>query len=128
MDPIAAYNHHSHWVWQTKFNPKHEQLLATSSSDSTVSLIHLGDLAKQKPISHHRSPSSMAKGQGNKTGPVESFSHDDSIYSKSIKLRDVPHLLLGHWHEAQYKVAKQEVLGHDSNNFEGRVPDLISEI
>ena len=83
-DPVAAYNHHSHFVWQTRFNPKHEQLLATSSSDSLVTLVNLGERNKARIKPHSRSPSEFSKGSAKKTGPVETFAHDDSVYSKLV--------------------------------------------
>ena len=37
-----------HRVWQAKFNPKHDQLLLTASSDGLVNLHQLNGLGKQQ--------------------------------------------------------------------------------
>ena len=39
--PVVRVSNHSHWVWQARFNPYHEALIVTSSSDSLVQLWHL---------------------------------------------------------------------------------------
>jgi hypothetical protein len=36
---------HSHWVWRAQYNPFHDQLVASSSSDSLVNLYFTPQLA-----------------------------------------------------------------------------------
>ena len=40
MAPCLELGGHSHWVWQAKFNPWHDSLLLSASSDSVVNLWH----------------------------------------------------------------------------------------
>ncbi len=42
--PLAEHAAHSHWVWQARFNPAHDSLLLTSSSDALVDLWFLPSL------------------------------------------------------------------------------------
>ena len=42
--PLAEHAAHSHWVWQAHFNPAHDSLLLTSSSDALVDLWFLPSL------------------------------------------------------------------------------------
>ena len=39
---------HSHWVWKAQYNPHHDQLLASSSTDNSVCLWYTPSLAKLK--------------------------------------------------------------------------------
>ena len=41
QSPVVKVSNHSHWVWQSRFNPFHEALVVTSSSDSLVQLWNL---------------------------------------------------------------------------------------
>lgn len=43
--------------------------------------MNLGENSRSALKAHSRSPSAFTKGQSTKTGPVETFIHDDSIYS-----------------------------------------------
>jgi len=45
-------------VWQAKFNPKHDQLLLTSSSDGLINLHQLNGLGKQQVVLIEAPPSS----------------------------------------------------------------------
>ena len=38
--PLLELGGHSHWVWQAKYNPHHDSLLLSASSDSLVNLWH----------------------------------------------------------------------------------------
>ena len=44
--PLAEHAAHSHWVWQASFNPAHDSLLLTSSSDALVDLWFLPSLGE----------------------------------------------------------------------------------
>lgn len=59
--PLLELGGHSHWVWQAKYNPHHDSLLLSASSDSLVNLWHT-------PIS---AGESSARGQGAPRGPSQ---------------------------------------------------------
>ena len=40
ITPLLELGGHSHWIWQAKFNPRHDNLLLSASSDSLVNLWH----------------------------------------------------------------------------------------
>lgn len=39
-EAVLELGGHSHWVWRVQFNAFHDQLLASSSSDTLVNLYH----------------------------------------------------------------------------------------
>ena len=45
--PLRVLADHSHWVWCVKYNPFHDQLLLTSSSDSRVILTSIASLSSE---------------------------------------------------------------------------------
>ena len=49
--PLAVLSQHAHRVWQAKFNPRHDQLLLTASSDVVINLHQLNGLGKQQVLS-----------------------------------------------------------------------------
>lgn len=49
--PLRVLADHSHWVWCVKYNPFHDQLLLTSSSDSRVILTSIASLSSE-PMVH----------------------------------------------------------------------------
>ena len=44
-ESLLTLGGHSHWVWRAQYNPKYDQLVASSSSDSHVNLYHTPQLA-----------------------------------------------------------------------------------
>lgn len=48
---LADLGGHSHWVWQARFNPQHDSLLLSASSDALVNLWYLPSLASGAPHS-----------------------------------------------------------------------------
>ena len=38
LKPVKIMSCHSHWVWRTRYNPFHDQLILSSSTDSSVAL------------------------------------------------------------------------------------------
>jgi hypothetical protein len=44
-DALLDLGGHSHWVWRAQFSPFHDQLIASSSSDSHVNLYFIPKLA-----------------------------------------------------------------------------------
>lgn len=49
--PVVTMLNHSHWVWCIRYNPFHDQLVLTSSSDSRVTLLRVSTIASQ-PFGH----------------------------------------------------------------------------
>ena len=81
--PLVDLSDHAHWVWQCKFNPEHDQLLLSSSSDATVQLHHLPKLAKAAAKAAPASPSSSSQWQGIEASRAALYDgHDDSVYGK----------------------------------------------
>lgn len=79
--PLIALSCHAHWVWQCKFNPSHDQMLLTSSSDATVKLHHMPKLSKAAP----KPPPDPLQGskhwQSTDASCAAVFdAHDDSVY------------------------------------------------
>ncbi|KAL3130790.1 hypothetical protein ABBQ38_000129 [Trebouxia sp. C0009 RCD-2024] len=93
--PLLELGGHSHWVWQAKYNPHHDSLLLSASSDSLVNLWHT-------PIS---AGESSARGQGAPRGPSQTGQkgfgkeaqdglactyddHEDSVYGVAWSMVD----------------------------------------
>ena len=91
MAPCLELGGHSHWVWQAKFNPCHDSLLLSASSDSMVNLWHTPLVAGESSRGQGgaRGVQSVAgaqsKGFGKEAldGKACSFDdHEDSVYGK----------------------------------------------
>jgi len=76
--PLTVLSQHAHWVWQAKFNPKHDQLLLTSSSDGLINLHQLNGLGKQQ-ASPESWPSSQ-RWQTTATLAATFDVHEDSVH------------------------------------------------
>ncbi|XP_071447895.1 EARP-interacting protein homolog [Hetaerina americana] len=50
-EPVVARSDHSHWVWSVRYNPLHDQLVLTSSSDSRVILSCVASISSE-PYGH----------------------------------------------------------------------------
>lgn len=87
--PLLELGGHSHWVWQAKYNPHHDSLLLSASSDSLVNLWHTPTTAGESSL----------RGQGTSKGPSQTGQkgfgkdaydgkactyddHEDSVYGK----------------------------------------------
>ncbi|KAJ5067040.1 earp and garp complex-interacting protein [Anaeramoeba ignava] len=88
---------HSHWVWNIEFNPIYDQLLLSSSTDSTVKLWNVPSFAFELLLededesdktrlsrgNRRRQKSARSKRQGH-DGLAKSYdSHEDSVYAIS---------------------------------------------
>lgn len=91
MAPCLELGGHSHWVWQAKFNPCHDSLLLSASSDSMVNLWHTPLVAGESSRGQvgSRGVQSLAGGQSKGFGKEAldgkacSFDdHEDSVYGK----------------------------------------------
>ena len=49
---LAVRNDHSHWVWSVKYNPYHDQLILSSSSDGHVVLSSMASLSSEPQGGH----------------------------------------------------------------------------
>lgn len=50
-EPILSRMEHSHWVWSIRINRFHDQLVLTSSSDSSVILCSVASISSE-PFGH----------------------------------------------------------------------------
>ncbi|OQV18668.1 Protein TSSC1 [Hypsibius exemplaris] len=82
--PLRVLADHSHWVWCVKYNPFHDQLLLTSSSDSHVILTSIASLSSE-PITRDAEdePSSELDSKENLVdGIINTYEeHEDSVYA-----------------------------------------------
>ncbi|GBF90294.1 WD repeat-containing protein [Raphidocelis subcapitata] len=58
-EPLLELSGHSHWVWCARYNPHHDQLLASGSTDCSVALWYAPALAKLR-----EAPAAAAAGGG----------------------------------------------------------------
>lgn len=88
--PMKQLEAHSHWVWNVKYNPFHDQLLITSSTDSIVKLWNQASIssAADAPALENLSDedddsdSQFLMEGSNKDHLIKSFDeHEDSVYS-----------------------------------------------
>ncbi|KAL6761365.1 WD40-repeat-containing domain protein [Haematococcus lacustris] len=97
---------HSHWVWRAQYNPFHEQLLASASSDCLVNLYHTPHLVQGGGEAAAAAAAAAAagggaagggalgaggdkQGGGERDGKVHSFDeHEDSVYGLAWSCAD----------------------------------------
>lgn len=92
MVPIAQFGGHSHWVWQTRFNPQYDSLLLSASSDSLVNLwlnLTAFDSAGKGSAATHNAanptslPQAKSYGKENQRGRAHLYDgHEDSVYGE----------------------------------------------
>mmetsp|Transcript_18287 Transcript_18287/g.45960 ORF Transcript_18287/g.45960 Transcript_18287/m.45960 type:complete len:359 (+) Transcript_18287:143-1219(+) len=71
---------HSHWVWQGRLNPAHDELILSSSSDCLVNLWHVPPDGGSPPPAGSRAAAPGGSGAG-VAGLAHTFDeHDDSVY------------------------------------------------
>ncbi|MEW5311662.1 MAG: hypothetical protein WDW38_003357 [Sanguina aurantia] len=88
-EAVLELGGHSHWVWRVQFNAFHDQLLASSSSDTLVNLYHTPQAAS-RPTEPSRPDTGKPKSGGGKAassargdldGKVHTYDeHEDSVY------------------------------------------------
>lgn len=73
-EPIFSRDDHSHWVWTVRFNPFHDQILLSSSSDARVNITCAFSVSSEADtVSPENSQTH--------DGLLESLDyHDDSVY------------------------------------------------
>lgn len=97
INPLLELGGHSHWVWQAKFNPHHDSLLLSTSSDCLANLWHTPLTAGESNRSQVGSrglqggAGGQSKGFGKEAhnGMACSYDdHEDSIYGAAWSLAD----------------------------------------
>lgn len=88
--PLLELAGHSHWVWQAKFNPTHDQLVLSGSSDSLVALWTAPSAAGGQV---QASAASAPKSPGGTPAPADRQAavideHEDSVYGVAWSLSD----------------------------------------
>ncbi len=101
--PLATLAGHAHWVWQVRFNPAHDALLLSSSSDATVQLWHVdlrlaaaGKLVTSSPLKAEagtqRDGTQHGKASAGGHAAVVSRTtfedHEDSVYGAAWSVSD----------------------------------------
>lgn len=93
MVPVAQFGGHSHWVWQTAYNPQYDSLLLSASSDAQVNLwYHSSALDSSSKVGSKRASASSSQtrtyGKDSQKGRAYSYDdHEDSVYCKPCQLR-----------------------------------------
>lgn len=81
--PLLSLAGHSHWVWRTRYNPFHDQLLLSSSTDSTVQLWRVSSISSA-PVLEMDDEEDNDGGVDERQAPdevVKTFEdHEDSVY------------------------------------------------
>lgn len=66
-EPLFSRADHSHWIWCVRFNPFHDQLLLTASSDARVIVSGAGGVSSEN--------AGLVP-----DGPLQHCEHEDSVY------------------------------------------------
>ncbi|KIZ05664.1 tumor suppressing subtransferable candidate 1 [Monoraphidium neglectum] len=88
-EPLLELSGHSHWAWAARFSPFHDQLLASSSSDCTVSLWYTPVLARQRDAPGETG-ARVVPSRGDADGRVVTWDeeHEDSVYGLAWSAAD----------------------------------------
>ncbi|KAL3278317.1 hypothetical protein HHI36_013648 [Cryptolaemus montrouzieri] len=80
--PIFSRSDHTHWVWSVRFNPFHDQLILTASTDGRVLLSSAASVSSENVIE-----ACLAEDNGEleakqilSDGPLQWCEHEDSVY------------------------------------------------
>ncbi|XP_063226400.1 EARP-interacting protein homolog [Bacillus rossius redtenbacheri] len=82
-EPLVTRSDHSHWVWSIRFNHFHDQLVLTSSSDSSVILTSIASISSE-PLTNITDGDEGQTEQKDKLedGVLARYDeHEDSVYS-----------------------------------------------
>eukprot|EP01107_Rhizomastix_libera_P017903 TRINITY_DN8832_c0_g1_i1.p1 TRINITY_DN8832_c0_g1~~TRINITY_DN8832_c0_g1_i1.p1 ORF type:complete len:225 (+),score=49.39 TRINITY_DN8832_c0_g1_i1:120-794(+) len=70
--PVQVMSGHTHWVWNTKYNPHHDELVISSGSDGKVILWNLASISSIEVSDSTRLPDD---------GAIKVFEdHEESVY------------------------------------------------
>ena len=79
--PLITRRDHTHWIWGVQFNPNHDQLVVSCSSDSNVSLARLSSIASDPiPIIDEDLQDTVVKPPQPDELIVTYDVHEDSVY------------------------------------------------
>ncbi|GJQ80746.1 hypothetical protein Trydic_g9338 [Trypoxylus dichotomus] len=81
--PVYSRSDHSHWVWCVRFNPFHDQLILTASSDARVLISSAASVSSENysdNILSEDSNASVEPKQMLSDGPLQWCEHEDSVY------------------------------------------------
>ena len=93
-EPLLTLQGHSHWVWGACYNPSHDQLLLSASSDHTVRLWGASSISSEPLAANDDDESSsdsspIPREVEQNDGGLECFgSHMDSVYSVAWSAAD----------------------------------------
>uniref|UniRef100_A0A383VHU4 EIPR1-like beta-propeller domain-containing protein n=1 Tax=Tetradesmus obliquus TaxID=3088 RepID=A0A383VHU4_TETOB len=92
-EALQEMSGHSHWVWGVAYSPFHEQLLLSSSTDTTVNVWYApalaklkGPEAKQQPMGVKSSSQSSLRDADGKAHTYDE--HEDSVYGLAWSASD----------------------------------------
>ena len=89
-EPLLTLQGHSHWIWGARYNPDHDQLLVSASSDHTVRLWGASSISSE-PLAPNDEDSegSQPEEVEQNDGELECFGcHADSVYSVAWSAAD----------------------------------------
>ncbi|XP_022907287.1 EARP-interacting protein homolog [Onthophagus taurus] len=78
--PVYSRSDHSHWVWCVRFNPFHDQLLLTASSDARVLLSSAASVSSENNSDVNIAGETIEPKQLLPDGPLQWCEHEDSVY------------------------------------------------
>ncbi|KAI4466508.1 wd-repeat protein [Holotrichia oblita] len=81
--PVYSRSDHSHWVWCVRFNPFHDQLLLTASSDARVLISSAASVSSESNTENILSEDSTVTPEPKQMlsdGPLQWCEHEDSVY------------------------------------------------
>jgi WD40 repeat protein len=79
MQPVYSRSDHSHWVWCVRFNPFHDQLLLSASSDARVLISSAASVSSENNTDVSINDETETK-QMISDGPLQWCEHEDSVY------------------------------------------------
>lgn len=79
--PVYSRSDHSHWIWCVRFNPFHDQLLLTASSDARVLLSSAASVSSENVKDDSMiNEAGIEPKQILSDGPLQWCEHEDSVY------------------------------------------------
>ncbi|XP_044746634.1 EARP-interacting protein homolog [Coccinella septempunctata] len=81
-NPIFSRSDHTHWIWSVRFNPFHDQLILTASTDGRVLLSSAASVSSENVIESCLTEESneLEAKQILSDGPLQWCEHEDSVY------------------------------------------------
>jgi WD40 repeat protein len=80
--PLKVLHSHSHWITSLKYNPVHDELILSSSSDALVDLWYVPTICFKESQKDMESEETQKEFQQRKDAMIQSFDdHEESVYS-----------------------------------------------